>query len=188
MATSTATPTETPLPTSTATATATSTATATATPPGIAVVDVQPEQGAAISFANQENLTTTIEIPPNAVNAPIQLVYTDLPDPGSGDTFQLVSRFFRLAAYQDGAPLAGYVFQTPIRMIIEYREADLGGVAEADLELRYYDAATGEWRTDGIIVEQRDVERNLIIVLIAHLTDFALAGNGSVIYLPSIAR
>jgi hypothetical protein len=149
---------------------------------------VQPEQGATVSFANQENLTPTIEIPPDAVSAPIQLVYTDLPDPGSGDAFQLVSRFFRLIAYQDGAPLAGYVFQTPIRMIIEYREADLGGVAEADLELRYYDAATDEWRTDGITVEQRDMERNLITVVIAHLTDFALAGNGSSIYLPSIAR
>jgi hypothetical protein len=149
---------------------------------------VQPEQGAAISFANQENLTTTIEIPPDAVSAPIQLVYTDLPDPGSGDAFQLVSRFFRLTAYQDGAPLAGYVIQTPIRMIIEYREADLGGVAEAELELRYYDAAADEWRTEGITIERRDLEHNLITVLIAHLTDFALAGSGSVIYLPSIAR
>ena len=153
------------------------------------MVDVQPEAGAMIAFVNQDNLTTTIEVPPNAVTTPIQLVYTDLPAPDGGSgNLQLAGRYFRLTAYQAGAPLDNFTFQIPIRMVIEYQEADLGDIAEEELELCYYDTTTGEWRTDGIVVEQRDLVRNLITVSIAHLTDFALAGSKGQVFLPLISQ
>ena len=187
MVTSTSTATSTPEPT--ATPSVTPGFTVTPTPVGTAVVDVQPEAGATVAFANQDNLTTTIEVPPNAVTTPIQLVYTDLPAPDGGSgNLQLAGRYFRLTAYQAGAPLDNFTFQIPIRMVIEYREADLGDSAEEELELRYYDTATAEWRTDGIVVEQRDLVRNLIAVSIAHLTDFALVGATPRIFLPVVAR
>ena len=142
-----------------------------------------------MTFTNQENLTTTIEVPPGAVDAPIQLVYADLPAPdGGAGELQLAGRFFRLTAFRDGAPLENFVFQTPIRVVIEYREADLGDVAEENLEVRYFDLATGEWRTDGIVVEQRDLERNLITVTIAHLSKFALTGAVRHIFLRAVSR
>jgi hypothetical protein len=100
----------------------------------------------------------------------------------------LAGRFFRLTAFRDGAPVENFVFQVPIRLVIEYREADLGDIAEENLELRYYDSTTGEWRTDGIVVEQRDPVRNLITVTIAHLSEFALTGAARRIFLPVVSR
>ena len=153
------------------------------------MIEVAPDTGAVSSFVSQDNLTTTVEIGPNAVNGPITLVYTELPDPGNGGgNLQLAGRYFRLTAYQDGAPLANFVFNLPIRLVIEYRETDLNGVAEEALELRYYDVSAGEWLTNGIVVEQRDLARNLLTVSIAHLTDFALAGSRGQVYLPMIVR
>jgi hypothetical protein len=138
---------------------------------------------------NQDNLATAIEIAPNAVDDPIELVYSDLPEPGdvAGD-LQFAGRFFRLIAYHDGSPRASFVFRIPMRMVLEYREADLNGVSEEELQLRYFDPATAEWRTDGIVIEQRDPPNNRITVSIAHLTDFALVGADRKIFLPSISR
>jgi hypothetical protein len=79
-------------------------------------------------------------------------------------------------------------FAIPMRMVLEYREADLNGVSEEELQLRYFDPATAEWRTDGIVIEQRDPPNNRITVSIAHLTDFALVGADRKIFLPSISR
>lgn len=138
---------------------------------------------------NEDNLATSIEIAANAVDEPIELVYSDLPEPGEiAGNLQLAGRFFRLMAYRNGAPLTNFVFRIPMRVVLEYREADLNGAPEEELQLRYYDPGTGEWRADGIVIEQRDLSNNRITVSIAHLTDFALVGVDRKIYLPSLFR
>ncbi len=108
--------------------------------------------------------------------------------PASNRQLQLAGRVFRLTAFRDGVPVENFVFQIPIRLVIEYQEADLGDIAEENLEVRYFDTAAGEWRTDGIVVEHRDLERNLITVSIAHLSEFTLTGAAPRLFLPVVTR
>ncbi len=165
------------------------TSTPIATPTDVAQVEVQPEQSATLSFTTTRNLTTTLVIEPNAVSQPVQLTFVELAAlNGEAGEMQLVGRFFRLTAHHDGQLLENFVFLIPIRLVLEYRDEDLNGVAEENLELRYYHAATGEWRTDGIVVVERDLVRNLITVTIAHLTEFALSEAERQLFLPVIVR
>ena len=91
-------------------------------------------------------------------------------------------RAFSLEAYQNGTQVP-LTFSTPITLVIEYTDADLGNAFEGALEV-YYRKGTG-WATDGITIVERDTANNRLVVTISHLSAFAMFGPATnKVYLP----
>ena len=86
----------------------------------------------------------------------------------------------------------GFTFTKPISLTIEYTYADVAGIDEDQLDVRYYDAQNQQWSSDGIVIIERDLAQNRIIATITHLTEFGLWGTSIVasekLYLPLVAR
>lgn len=158
---------------------------ASSVPSGTSVV-VVPELGAT--------LTTTsalVEVPAGAITQTITLVYepsTAASGSPSG-TLVFAGLAFSLTAVQDGSPLSGFVFERPVTVTLRYTDADVMGLVEASLQPLYFNATTGLWQADGIVVVKRDLTENEIVFTISHLTRFGLfAPTQKQAFLPVIMR
>ena len=109
-------------------------------------------------------------------------------NPYSGYAF--AGHTFRVDAYRDGQALSNLDFQTPVSVTIHYSDADVQGLNEDSLTLRYWDGSM--WSSSGITVIERDMANNRFVATITHLSEFALFAQtqsvGSTIYLPAILR
>jgi len=137
------------------------------------LVTVGPSEGGIIVATGADGMTTTIKVPPGAVTEPTQLAYTSVPTitcslPG----FVFAGRAFRLEAHRNSALHPGLVFEKPVTVTIHYTEANVAGLDENRLELRYWNGSA--WSTDGIIVVKRDTANNRLVVTVAHLSEFAM--------------
>ena len=137
------------------------------------VTMVGPAEGGTIVATSSDGMTITVEIPPGAVTKPTQLAYTSIPTitcslPG----FVFAGRAFRLEAHRNSALHSGLVFEKPVTVTIHYTEANVAGLDENRLELRYWNGRA--WSTDGIIVVKRDTANNRLVVTVAHLSEFAM--------------
>lgn len=118
----------------------------------------------------------TIAVPAGAVTDTVTLAYTDLPnapaDPPAG--FQFGNKVFDLDALRNGTEIDNFAFQQPVVITLDYSDADVAGLDEANLVIYYYDESTGAWRTEGINVIERDTVNNRIRFTITHLTIFGI--------------
>jgi hypothetical protein len=75
-----------------------------------------------------------------------------------------------------------------LTLILHYDEDDLPpGINEADLTLRRYDSASGDWVL--LPVLEQDLAANTLTVSLDHLSEFALlAPQEKLLYLPTICR
>lgn len=138
---------------------------------GAAYVD--PEEGGELVVVDDDGATVTVEIPPGAVSEAVQLTYSSLPevvDPPAD--FYFAGRAFALEAYAEGRLQGSVVFQQPVTLTVEYVGADVEGLDEETLTLRYWDGAA--WATDGVTVVQQDVDHHRLVTHIEHLSEFAL--------------
>ncbi|HDQ73409.1 MAG TPA: DUF11 domain-containing protein [Chloroflexi bacterium] len=155
-------------------------------------VHVDPEEGGLLVASGDDGATVTVEIPPGAVSEAVQLTFASLPevvDPPAA--FSFAGQAFALEVYTGGLLQGGVVFHNPVTLTIEYVAADVEGLDEDTLTLRYRNGET--WAEDGITVVQRDVDKHRLVTHIEHLTEFALFAQAPqderyTIYLPLVQR
>ena len=147
---------------------------------GNVLLTIDANQSGMLSYTGPDGKKTTVAAPFGAVNQETTLLYRSVimptSPPAAGAGFQFAGKAFELLAYQGGKRVEGLTFAEPISLTIEYTDADVAGLDEKKLEVRYYDIASKAWRTDGITMIRRDIEQNRIVVTITHLTEFALWG------------
>jgi hypothetical protein len=72
-------------------------------------------------------------------------------------------------------------------LTITYTDADLAGMQEDTLALRYWDGAA--WSTEGITIVERDTAHNRLVATLTHLSQFRLFARGEhALYLPLMLR
>ncbi len=150
---------------------------------------VDPTVGASVVLTDTQGNRTVIEIPTGAVTytQPITLAYALIEDAvGAPTGFASGNHAFELSAYLGHTPLFGLRFSPPITVTIHYSDADVAGMQEDALTLRYWDGSA--WSDDGIGVVERDTDANYVVFTVAHLSDFALFGRVYDIYLPLVLR
>jgi YVTN family beta-propeller protein len=123
-------------------------------------------------FTDFQGSQTTVEVPGDAVSETISLVYTYLEEPSHPSAWHFANHAFTLEVFKGGQLQPDYAFARPLRVTIEYTDADLGGFAEESLTLRTWDGAA--WSSDGINLLERNLAGNELIVSLEHLSEFAL--------------
>ena len=183
--------TSTPLSTATPLPSATSTPvpTAVATPvPSQIRTTALPDQATNLTYQAENGTSIRVQIPAGAVHAPTTIVFEPAPTTNPPITYQFVGHAFTLTAYQDDLSLEHFVFDQPIMVSLSYTEADISGLNESQLQLLTFDVNTGQWSDDGITIIERNPQTNLLVVTIAHLTDFALTVPQNHLFLPLISN
>lgn len=155
-------------------------------------IQITPGSASSLSFINTTNpvLTTLLEVPVGTVNAPTQLSYVEMPFPSESEPpqgFIFGGRYFALSAYVSGVLQPGLIFLQPVRLTLTYPNDTLSFV-ENTLELRYWDSASQQWSNNGITVISRNPANHTVVVEITHISEFALMGKASRVYLPVIQR
>ncbi|MCB9098626.1 MAG: tandem-95 repeat protein [Anaerolineales bacterium] len=138
-----------------------------------------------------QTITVTVRIPADVATDTLALVYNvvDNPSGAAPEGFTLAGLIFTLDAYLGQQLQPGYVFSTPITLIIEYSDADVAGLSggENSLELRFWTGSA--WRSDGITKLSQDTANNRIIFQLEHLSEFALFGpDKRETYLPLVTK
>jgi hypothetical protein len=149
-------------------------------------------------YTYTDGLTTTIEVPPGAVERAITLIYTPipsdtLPPPPTGLRFS--NRTFDLSAFLSGRLLRGYNFSKPVTITLRYSDADIRGLNESQLTLQYWDEEQSQWvdaANNCPAPYIRRPEVNLLAVPICHLSHWGMMSiplePSSMIYLPLVLR
>jgi len=146
------------------------------------------------SLTDTQGNTTTIQVPPDGVTAPVTLVFTPLPylsHPFSPD-LRFAGHAFRIEARRDGVPLESFAFEKPVTVTLQYSDADVEGIDEGWLWLKYWDGAG--WADVAETCEpasayERHPDENRLRVTVCHLSEFALLGKGQYrVYLPLVMR
>jgi len=65
----------------------------------------------------------------------------------------------------------GTLFNEPVRLELSYKDADLSGVNEDDLEIRYYNETTGQWEFIG---NEVDTKKKVVIGYTDHFSRYAI--------------
>jgi hypothetical protein len=185
-ATSTSATTVTPLPTETVTRTPMATVMITAT--------INPDTGSVLVYTQTNQSRLTVEIPAQAVTETITLLLqpSTPTNPPAGFTFG--GQSFTLDAAKGDTVLAGYIFQKPITMTIDYDETALGDLPEANLLFFFFDEENARWVDAATTclppsVYLRVPEENRFAVAVCHLTEFAVFAKAQQqLYLPYVRR
>jgi hypothetical protein len=135
---------------------------------------VDPGSSTMLIYTDTTNLTTTVSVPAGAVTSTITLVYTPLYTASAPGGFSFAGHVFDLDAYQDNTLLPGFVFSQPVTITIHYSDADVAGLDENSLVLRYWTGSA--WASDGISIIERNPAQNYVVFTITHLSEFALFG------------
>jgi predicted outer membrane repeat protein len=145
-----------------------------------------------LTYTDTQNNPTIIVIPNGAVTQTTTLLLTPVPTITGASGFAFGGHAFTLDAYRDGVKLNGFVFQKPITITLHYSNADVAGLDETTLTMRYWngsawlDAATSCAPTS---TYQRYPAQNYLTVNICHLSNFALLTPiKHYVYLPLVKR
>ena len=99
-------------------------------------------EGGTIKVGDDEHGKSKLVIPENAID--------------EGDEVSITFWWESTGFLQGGADFSphGITFNEPVRVELSYKDADLNGVDEDDLEIRYYNEATGQWEFIGNDVDK----------------------------------
>jgi hypothetical protein len=158
---------------------------------GSQTADVTPSGGGSLvhtSMQAGQPVTTTIQVPANAVTQTTTLAYLEKAStghPAPGD-FTFAGTCFELDAYLGSVLQPGFTFAQPVTLTLEYNPSALSGVGEDTLELQYWDGS--QWSSDGISIVSRDTVNHRLVVTVDHLSEFALLGEAGRrgVYLPVV--
>ena len=171
--TATSTPQLTPIKTSTVVPTATPTITPTPSP--AATVVVQPNEPATLIFIDPGSELVSLQLPAGAVDKNITIQYTPLSSVTNIPSgFRFGNIAFTINAFDNNTLLPGFTFAKAVTLTIDYTDADIAGLDENRLVLRYFDPVSKQWLSDGITVINHNTIINRIILQLTHLTQFAL--------------
>lgn len=149
-------------------------------------VNLPPDADASLVYTDAQGSPTIIDVPAGAVSEAVTLLYAPL-DAAMGSPGFFASHGFLLEAHLDGELLSDFTFDIPVTVTIHYSDADVEGLDEETLELRYWDGET--WSTDGTTVVERDIINNRLVVTLTHLSQLAMYARGEhSVYLPLILK
>jgi len=150
-------------------------------------IEVQPGVEQTLTHTTTEGITTTIHIPAGSVSETTTLFFSVVETPTTPSGFEFAGRAFALDAYSGTEALEGYVFLNPITVTIYYAEADVAGLDEDTLALKYWDVSQGEWVEAACGPYDRHPGENWLAAPICHLSQFGLfAPTVHKLYLPVI--
>ena len=152
---------------------------------------LSPGEESTLEYTDTQGLPTQVEVPAGAVTLESTLVLTPtLASSTSG--FAFAGHGFELELYQDGSPVPGFAFETPVTVTIHYSDDDLKAITdENELVLLYWDGSN--WLDAALTCEppstyERDTGNQILSVPICHLTRFGLFGPTLQFYLPLVLR
>ena len=149
-----------------------------------AIVDLLPGIATRLEIF-EDGVSTTVEIPPDAVSEPLVLAYHSSIEAAGNDDLLFAGRAFDLTVYRDGAAIPDFQFDAPLAMTISYRQQDVSEIDEAALKL--YISQSGGWAdaagTCATIQEQAvDTGANSVAVANCRIGSFALFGPRDIRY------
>ena len=143
-----------------------------------------PEAGGMVSYTMQNGLSTTVDIPTDALSQPVQIDFSPLgalthPPQGLADA----GLAFRVTALVSGTNELVTTLLAPFTMTVRYSVGTLRGIAESTLALHYWDG--GQWVVEPSSEVQAD--RRWVRARPDHLSLWAVMGKRRV-YLPLVVR
>jgi hypothetical protein len=154
------------------------------------VTVVDPETGGEMTSTT--GLTTSVQVPPDAVTETVALVYEPLDDPGHPipATLRFAGRAFSLQVYTAGSVTPGITFDSPILVTVHYDESAVkaAGLDESVLTLRRWSAATGSWEDAACGAYVRNEAEDWLRAPVCHLSDFGLFEQRLSVFLPVVTR
>ncbi len=155
---------------------------------------ISPTTGGSLIYTDTQGLTTSVDVPPDAVAEATTLTYAPLGSPTApiSPALGLAGHAFTLDALRDGTLQLGFSFSKPVTITIYYADADVNKVNEQTLTLDYWDGS--RWvdaatTCTPVAAYERHPAENWLAVPICHLSEFALLGQRmNRIYLPLIVR
>lgn len=163
--------------------------------------DVTPAQGGTVRYTDPQGITTTVQVPANAVADTVELVYTPVLSTTTAPAdFSFAGQAFNLDVYHNGELQEGFVFTQPATVQIDYTDENLGDLNEGSLLLYYWDGEANPpaWINAGATCFPADPTQayirypneNRFDVSICHLTEFGLFGQagGEDVYLPMVVK
>jgi hypothetical protein len=154
----------------------------------VVTTSVDPESGGTLVYTNTQGMTTTVQVPPDAVDQATTLVYLPLQPESPPSGFAFAGQGFDLEAFQNGTLVPGLVFAQPVTVTIHYSDADVAGLDEESLTLTYW--TDSMWQDAACGPAERHLAENWLAVPICHLSQFGLLGEkrAFAIYLPLVQR
>ncbi len=141
--------------------------------------------GGTLNFSDGLGFQAHILDDGGAVTAPTVLRYLDLTlQEQASQAGMTAIHAFQLYAYQGGARLAGFTFQEPITLTLDY--PDMPGQAETNLRLLSWTGTSWEAAACGPI--QHDLAANRLVVPVCHAGPFGLFVSLNNLYLPMARR
>jgi len=143
--------------------------------------------GSFVVYTDTHGLTTTLDVPSDAVSGTVDLRYTALftPVESISPELQLAGNAFDFDAYRNGAYLNGFTFSKTVTLTVKYSPEDLMGIEKNTVAL--YRWVSPAWQLVGVRPgegQTLDADHNLLIVRLNGLSRFAKMGISNKIYLP----
>jgi uncharacterized repeat protein (TIGR01451 family) len=151
---------------------------------------IDPAGGSFVVYTDTRGLTTTLDVPTDAVSGMVDLQYTPVfslagpisPELGLGSAFDF-------DAYQSSVYVDGFTFSKAVTLTIPYEPNDLAGIEKNTLAL--YRWVPPAWQLVGVRAgegQTLDTNQHLIIVRLTGLSHFATMGASNKIYLPLMMK
>jgi len=118
----------------------------------------------------------TFAIPAGAVSTPISLTYTSVAGASAPSGWKFAGLAFNLDAFVGGVYQPGFTFLKPVRVTLTYSDADVAGLDENALTLKYWNGTA--WVEGGCSIYERHPDQNWLAVDICHLSQYALFSQG----------
>ncbi len=146
--------------------------------------------GGSLTYSNTNGLTTTIQIPTDALTQTVSMVFapfTSSTTTGRPAGLNFAGLSFELSATQNNGVIAGFTFAKPATVSIHYSDADVSRLNENALQLYYWNGSA--WADAACGTYDRHPTENWLAVPICHLSQFSLFTTSLIyIYVPSISR
>ena len=140
--------------------------------------------------ATLDQLRLTFALPAGAVNEPLRVTIKVADSPPATSGFQVLNQIFTINAVTQGGTSVTQ-FAQPFTLTIHYTDAAVQGLDENQLTLHYWHEAQQTWIAIPTTV---DVDNNVLMAMLDHLTTFAVLQEGADnpvlnrLYLPLIQR
>ena len=130
-----------------------------------------------------------IHVQPGSVEVETKITFAPLADElTSRPGFRLGGFGFSLTAQHDVVVVESFSFAQPVRLEIVYADADIAGLDEESLALKFWDAALEVWSSEGISLLERDAGANKLVYELTHLTSFGLGAVEWQLHLPVVTN
>jgi predicted outer membrane repeat protein len=158
---------------------------------------VNQNTGGQLNYVDNQGLTTTVLLPPGLVTTGTTIIFNNLngesitSTPPSGLMF--AGKLFELDAFLGSLQLHNITFTQPVTLVLQYSEADLGGIDEHSLRLYRFETSVNDWRPIGFRSGESqvlDIDNNTLTVVLRGFSRFGKMGASGFyeIFIPIVVK